>query len=376
MAPASLLHEDLPMATEARAIDRGDPGTAIRGQRPYARSWLDVFFAAMTALPGPTWLAYLLLIIPSVLLSTSALWLSGLLPFGQPDATQTFWGVSTAAILAAAHHLRNVAGSAFDQFRPALGDGVAEPERARYELTVMPAVPVAVITVFTIAITPAYLTVDPELTQSAGLSGAGLVARIASEGLTSAIFLAVTVQALRQLRIVTRLHAAADQVDPFRPLPLYAFSGLTAQVGVVIVAFVTGGFLANPDTLTAASESTLALWLPWLGGGVLVGAAVFVLPMLGMHGRLEVEKDRLENDADARMRGLLAELDDAIDARDRDRVGALDGMVSALRHQREVLAALPTWPWSTATVRGFASALLLPIGLFLVQRYLGDFLGG
>lgn len=99
--------------------------------RPYAPSWLDVVFDGIAGLPGPTWVAYLVLIIPSILLTNSALWISGLRPWGEMDATQAFWGTLTVGIFAATHYLRHVAGAAFDAFRPALGFGVSDPERAR-----------------------------------------------------------------------------------------------------------------------------------------------------------------------------------------------------------------------------------------------------
>ncbi len=342
--------------------------------RPYARSWLDVFFDTMTSLPGPTWIAYSVLLIASIALSNSALWLSGLRPWGELDPTQVYWGASTTAIAAAAHYLRNLAGASFDRFRPALGTGEPEPGRVRYELTVIPAVPVAVITLFSFAVTPAYYLVDPVASQVVGLTPAGLVARAISEGGATVIFLSVALQAVRQLRAVTRLHRDANGVDPFRPVPLYAFSRLTSQVGIVLVLWMSGGVLANPGALDV--DGVAALWLPWLVLTPVVAIVVFVLPLLGMHGRLDAEKDRLETAADGRMRALLGELDEAIDARATDRIDALDRTVSALRRKREIIAKLPTWPWSTGTIRGFGSALLLPIALFLIQRYLGTALGG
>jgi hypothetical protein len=38
--------------------------------------------------------------------------------------------------------------------------------------------------------------------------------------------------------------------------------------------------------------------------------------------------------------------------------------------QRDVLAKLPTWPWSTGTFRAVLSAILLPLFLFLLQALL------
>jgi hypothetical protein len=40
--------------------------------------------------------------------------------------------------------------------------------------------------------------------------------------------------------------------------------------------------------------------------------------------------------------------------------------------QREIVAKLSTWPWSAGTARGFASAILLPLGLYLVQQLLSQ----
>jgi hypothetical protein len=48
--------------------------------------------------------------------------------------------------------------------------------------------------------------------------------------------------------------------------------------------------------------------------------------------------------------------------------------VAAIRREREILHGLPTWPGSTGTIRGFASALFLPLVLFLIQRLLSQFL--
>ena len=357
------------MTTEAVAA-----GATRTAARPYARSWIDVFFGAMTALPGPTWAAYTVLLVLSVGLSNSALWLSGLRPWGELDPQQVYWGASTAAIAAAAHYLRNLAGQSFDRFRPALGTGEPDPERVRYELTVIPAVPVAALTLFSFVTTPLYYVVDPAASQVIGHTPVGLVARLISEAGATVIFLAVAVQAVRQLRAVTRLHRVADGVDPFRPLPLYAFSRLTSQVGIVLVLWISGGLLANPDALQV--DWVAAIWLPWLVVTPIVAVVVFVVPLLGMHGRLDAEKNRLEEAADGRMRDLVRELNEVIDSRASDRVEAVDRMISALRNERELLAKLPTWPWSAGTIRGFGSALFLPMALFLIQRYLGSALGG
>jgi hypothetical protein len=236
----------------------------------------------------------------------------------------------------------------------------------------MPARPILLIILFSVAITPAYYAADPVASQVVGLTPIGLIPRAISEIAVSVILLGVLFQAIRQMRIVSRLHAAAEQVDPFRPAPLYAFSRLTSRAGVVLIGFNTLGALANPAVFE--SEGAFALYVPWLGVFTLVAVAVFVVPLLGMRRRLAAAKDRVEEAADGRMRDLLGELNEAIDARATERVEALDRTISALRHERDILAKLPTWPWSAGTIRGFGSALLLPITVFLLQRLLLEIL--
>jgi hypothetical protein len=374
------------MAEETPAAAAAEQTRSSAGRRDadrlYHPSWLDVVFDWLAGLPGPTWLAYLVLIVPSAILNNSALWLSGLVPAGQLDPAQTIWGAVTVAVLAATHHLRNVAGASFDAFRPALGAGVADPDRVRYEMTVMPARPVVALIVFSVAITPLYYVADPVAAQVVGLSGAGLVARWASEALTSAVFLAILLQSIRQMRRVMRLHEAADRVDPFHPEPLHAFSRLTAQAGIVLILFNTAGILlimmntgGLGSSAAVASESFLGLYGPWFAGFIGGAIVIFVVPLLGMHRRLEAEKGRLQGELAERLKSVIAELNRDVDGVELGRADGLNKMLASLLQQRDVLARLPTWPWSTGTIRGFGSALFLPIVLFLVQRYLGQLLG-
>lgn len=346
--------------------------TTVASARPYAPSWLDILYDWIERLPGPSILTYVAMIVPSIALTNSALWLSDLLPLGKIEPVQAAWAVATVAILAAPHRLRQIAGAAFDTFRPALGTGVSDPERARYELTVMPARWILGLTGFSFVITPLYYVADPVASGIVGHTPIGLVPRLVSEALTSTILLAILYQAVRQIRTVSRLHEAAEGVDPFRPSPLYAFSRLTAQVGFVLIGFNSLGLVLNPVMFDSAAG--LALYLPWLLAFTLVAVVVFVFPLLGMHRRLGAVKDRLQEAADGRMRDLIGELNEAIDARATDRVEALDRTISALRHERELLARLPTWPWSGGTIRGFGSALLLPLAVFLLQRLLAPLL--
>jgi hypothetical protein len=47
-----------------------------------------------------------------------------------------------------------------------------------------------------------------------------------------------------------------------------------------------------------------------------------------------------------------------------------------LKTEREILTGISTWPWSTDTLTGFLSAIVLPIVLLLVQIAIQKWLGG
>ncbi|MFQ5596379.1 MAG: hypothetical protein ACE5HA_19725 [Anaerolineae bacterium] len=49
--------------------------------------------------------------------------------------------------------------------------------------------------------------------------------------------------------------------------------------------------------------------------------------------------------------------------------------MSSLEIEREVLARIPTWPWQPGTLRGVASAVSLPVLVWLIQQILAYYLG-
>ncbi len=88
------------------------------------------------------------------------------------------------------------------------------------------------------------------------------------------------------------------------------------------------------------------------------------------------QKERLQHAAQGRLQVALADMAHEVDTGDLSRADAWSKTLANLQIEGEILAKLPTWHWSTGTLRGFVSALLLPITLFLIQRLLGDALGG
>jgi hypothetical protein len=346
------------------------PGSSV--PRPYAPSWLNLVIDWLDRLPGPRVVAYGILALVFVVLSNSALWVSGLLTLWTLDPAQTFWGFYLPALLATVHYLDGVAGRAFGTYRPVLGPEAEAADRLRYELTVIPALPAAALSLAVVPLTFGYYLVDPVGSQVVGYAPGALILRGIGESITSAIVLVLVYHTLRRLRVITHLHAMAHEVDVFQPRPLHAFSQVTSQTAVALIAFITVPVLLVQPALS--SPNFWLIWAPWLIGIPVAAIAVFVIPMIGMHRRLAAQKDELRAAADERLRTLLADLNAAVDARELSGADGLQKLLAAHQAQRELLAHLPTWPWTGTTLRGFASALLLPVVLFLIQRLLAEVL--
>jgi hypothetical protein len=350
-------------------------GQAPDDVRPYPPGWLDRLIARIAALPVPRWIAYTVLLVASVVLSCSQAWASGSLPFGEVRADLVYWGVFLVALIWVVDHLDRVAGQSFDAFRPALEISDGDAAELRYRLLVMPARLTWGITIFGVVLTPLYYVIDPVGSLIVGLTPLGLALRAISESFSSVVLLLILVQLLRQMRTVTSIIASAPRVDLFKPGPLYAFSKLTSRTAIAVVVLIgTSTYVASWASPQTSEASILLLWAPWTVGIPALALAAFILPLRGMHDRLVAEKARLQGDVEARLQRLLGDVNRDVDAGDLGRADAFNKTLATMLQQREVVAKLPTWPWSPGTFRALLTAVALPLALFLVQRLLSQVL--
>jgi len=171
----------------------------------------------------------------------------------------------------------------------------------------------------------------------------------------------------RQLLLVARIHREALAIDPFDRGPVYAFSRLTAQAGLVFLVVAYYSLTVN-GSFQAGNIVSLAS----IGVAIVLGVACFVVPLWGIHGRLDLEKDLLLREVDSRITRLGAEMYARIDAGEFDATKAITDALAGTVTLRERIARLPTWPWPPQVLSGFLSALLLPVIVFLVTRVLAS----
>ena len=104
----------------------------------------------------------------------------------------------------------------------------------------------------------------------------------------------------------------------------------------------------------------------------LAACFIFMAPLLGMQSRLKDEKKRLLTAVDQRLKSILGEVRQRIDSGELSKMGELNTTLSTLLKEQEILRGISTWPWDPGTLRGFASTLMLPIVVWLINRFLNQ----
>jgi hypothetical protein len=335
----------------------------------YEPSVLNRFYEAVARLPGGGWWIYPLLFAAEIAYVLGVLVLTG------RATPESFSPVTLAGLvygpfsLAASQYLFGVAGRAMDAFRPATGLTEEEYERQRLELTTLPAnrLLVAVLIGTAIAIGSVVFAAPSALAPYGGTPLIALIVLGPAVLFGYTMFPVVLYQAVHQLRQVDRLHREATRIDPFDTTPIYAFSRFTVQIGL---AFVLIGYFSV--TVNASFQEGNPVSLAIVGATELIGAACFLLPLWGIHGRLVAEKVRLVRAVNTRAEALQQELYRRVDASTLKDVKEVTDALGGVYATREQVGRLPTWPWPPQVLRGFLSAILLPVVVFLITRFVGS----
>ena len=359
------------MTSDATGLVVEDVAAAERSAStmPYRPSWIHTLTDAIDRLPGPRLLAYAGIALVGILLQHAQHWSTGRVAVGTIDPVDTYWGIAIAVSVWLADYLERSARSSFERFRGALLVGDGEADRLGYELTIIPGRWSIVVTVLAGIASITSFIADPEGTSTAGLPPVMLVVAFVIQTFVAAVFLQVMYRLVRQVRLVRKILERDVDVDVFRPAPLHAIATMTAVPGASLTLLLASTLLIVP--VTKDISAFLVAWGPLLILPPIIAFAAFVVPLTGAHARLEAQKERLQDATEQRLRRLLEDADRDVDARDLSRVDEYQKALAAVLVEREILAKLPTWPWSAATLRGFITTILLPLGLFVLQQLLG-----
>jgi hypothetical protein len=325
---------------------------------PYPPSWLDRFVAWVERLPSPPWAFYAALGAAGYLAASVLRWLDGRQPPGAFDPTPPPFLLWLVGVLALHHYLDCYARQALEQYRPLLQGDQAEYERLEYELTTSSARAAVLSGLIWVVVSATLVAMTYRLARDYFPPW-----EIAISILTFFVGGTFIQHVLHQMRTVRRIYARVDHVDLYDTQPLIAFSGLTARaaIGLVLLQYAILAILPGESKLTLVIPS-VAL--------TLIAVAVFVWPLLGVHRLLEEEKGEQLSAVEQRLKAAVGTLYERVDSGRLVDMEQVEKTITSLKTTRDLVDSRPTWPWQPATVRGLATAILLPIGLWLLQELL------
>ena len=331
---------------------------------PYRASWVDRLTGWIAGLPGPTWVPYAIVSAVVGLAVHAAAWIDGFLAPGDIDLFLGSLAIYVVISLAAIQFLDHRATLAWKTFRPVASLTDEQAERILFELTTLPARAVLGWTI--VGLIVAVLTAAAGYGQPIDLAGEPITFVVtmplaAISYVTGAVLVYHTI---RQLRLISRLQGDVERIDLLDAGPLHAFSAVTALTGGMLVAGAYFSVITDPTTFTNPAVAAVNALT------VVLAVACFVLPLYGMQRRIAAEKALRLAAASHRLDAALRDLARRNDAGDLSSADAVNNNINSLLSERHLIARTPTWPWSPDALRGFSTALLLPIFLWLVFRVL------
>ena len=332
----------------------------------YSPGWVNHLNAWLARMPGSNWLYYFGLWLVLFLIPSIVYWVEGVLPSGSFLPVQGFIPGVIAFFLAMFHYLDGRAGASLAAMRPALKASDEDYQELEYRLTNLPAGLTLIASVIMLVII--FLTelmTEPYRIEMLNLSPV-------STNLFRIIYFlgwwvlgAFLYHAVHQLRLINRIYTQHTRINLFRMKPLYAFSNLSALTAGSI-AMVLYGWMAVAPGVSLADPITFIVTFMVL----LIAVVIFIWPQLGIHNLQVAEKDRLLEEANQRFEAIIGELHRRVDAGELDQMNDLRVTMTNLEMELNALKRIHTWPWQPETVRWLITALVLPLGLWLIQSVL------
>jgi hypothetical protein len=318
-------------------------------------------------LPRQGWWLYAVLLTVGLAWVTVIRWVTHVAPVGDVSVAALAPVPYGLVAIAMIQYLDRIADRALRTFAPAMDTDSESTDFWRRELTTLSRRSAAVVALAGAAFGVLVLVQTPESVARlyAGdvpttilLTGWVVVSGFAATGL-------LLYHTWHQLRVIAAVHAAATRIDPFEPKPLFAFSRLTARTGLAYVFILYYTLTVNGEL--SSSEQVILLGDAAVGIGAL---ACFVLPLVGMHRRLGAAKEDLLARSNRGIKDVSGQLYARLAQGDLTEMESVEAAMTSLGRVREVVAGLPTWPWTPGLLRGFLTAVFLPIVIWLITRLL------
>lgn len=340
---------------------------------PYRLSWVDRLTAWVEGLPGPAWLYYVAAMALYYVAYFLVKWWEGgfPVPFSR---TIILTIISAFGYLGTIHYLDKVAREAMVRFRPAIEAPAARVADLEYRLTTMPARTVWLMTLLgalagtlMLAALVSGVLVYPGLRIFASIPAAVLEVSIVS--LVWVLFAIYAYHTIHQLRTVNIIYTELTKVDLFNQGPLHAFARLAAYTAIALTIPQYLWFTAG---LTGAA---FGVSVGFLSVAIMLGVITFFWPLYGIHRLLAAKKEQLQSEASRRQEKSLQLFAQALDKEELAVMDTIGGAIRTAELERQIVTAIPTWPWQPGLVRGAMTAVFLPLLIWAATRILERFFG-
>ena len=337
--------------------------------RPYAPSWLDRLTDAIGRLPGPYAVWYLAIGLVLALVRSIIGWIDGSYPAGTFFRVHVIDGLIPVYFLLAIHLLDDLAARAMNDYRPRLRGNDHDFETLTYQLTTLPWRAALVIGILGFAGGAVYipLLLSPEDVEASHyLTAASAGVDTVLSALSGLMMVMFGYHAIHQLRMISRIYTRHTDVSIFDAGPMYALSRVTALTSISLLVF-TYVYLAFYGDWQINSPSNAVL----LGAILVTALLTFVVPLAGAQRLLRSAKRERQSEISHRLESVADALHARADAGQfTDEIDHIGGAIDGLLKERDLVAKTKTWPWEPGAVRAVATAVLLPILIWLITRVL------
>ena len=341
---------------------------AIETLPKYTPRWLYKFFAFIERLPIPAWLLGLLYILVSAGALHWVAWSQSVVPFGEASVFLFSVGIFTVAGFVPWHFLSLRARSAIQDFFKSRRKSPAQTEIILSDFVSLPPLwgTVAFLLGGLYGIISYYQYAVPKIPLSIQvLPGWILVNYIIPMGFFSIIITRLG----RQTVIMRHLYREMD-VDIFNPAPIYALSRYAVVTTITLLLVIYSLVLLSlPERLLTTTDFISIV----LVNGLLL--LFFFAQLLGINQRMRQAKTRLLSQLSKDIESVYNDVHKAVQKKAYSAVGRMQASVVTLKHEQEILQKLPTWPWQPETLRNLLTPMLIPVIIYLMQRYLGGLFG-
>ena len=334
------------------------------GNKPTPR-WLYDFFAFLGRLPFRGWA----LATPIFLLGTLAMhldaWRLGLVPTGELNlylTTSTLYVVAYPGLWLL-----------LDQrARTALREFLRDKSNAKFEATYADFVSLPTLSGTLVFVLGSLLGFEffTTLQETEPLIGRVLPVWdfISWVPITGLMFMLIY-RTIRQGVFMPRLFNEIE-VSLFDPSPVYALSRYASQasVALLVINFALVYASIPSQLLTPAALFYVVLVL---GGSLLY----FFAPLSSINTRMRKEKERLLAEIGTDLEDIYNLVHSSVRSRKFAQVDKLRNSIPALKDQLEIVRRSSTWPWQPETLRNLLAPMLIPVVVYILQRYLGALLG-